>query len=124
MQSIHKLCFAEDVVHENTLTKKRTSSLKTAKVEHLPALLAPALPPVPRKVRRLMPAQQERLESIMAHHPDINTPWVSRRVTNINAPNTRPATVLRIAPDISAFLCTDSSKEHFKKQISSKCKNK
>ncbi|XP_053486678.1 uncharacterized protein LOC128611313 isoform X2 [Ictalurus furcatus] len=89
MHSIHKLCCAKDVVHENTLTKEMTSSLKTAKVttsgnvqvERFPKLPVPALPPILRRERRLMPAQQERLESITAHQPDINTLCGSRRVT-------------------------------------------
>ncbi|XP_053487495.1 uncharacterized protein LOC128611752 isoform X2 [Ictalurus furcatus] len=85
-------------------------------------LRAPAPPTVPRRGRRFLAGLPESLECIKAHQ-FINTPcgsqWVSEYVENFDSPHhTRPSTVLRSAPDSSALLCTDCSKEHLRKQVS------
>ncbi|KAF4088210.1 hypothetical protein AMELA_G00080710 [Ameiurus melas] len=76
------------IVEQLKLQKNNTSG--NAQVEHLHELRAPTPPTVLRRGRRLLPAQQESLESIVAHQPDINTPcetrWVTEYTENIGLP--------------------------------------
>ncbi|XP_034167367.1 uncharacterized protein LOC117599196 [Pangasianodon hypophthalmus] len=61
-----------------------------AKVERLLKLRAPAPPIVRRRGRVLRPVQQETLEHVKAHQPDINTPcgsqWVTEYTGNFGFP--------------------------------------
>ncbi|XP_053484026.1 uncharacterized protein LOC128609539 isoform X1 [Ictalurus furcatus] len=68
------------------LKVQKNNNSGNAQVEHIHKLRAPTPPTVPRRGRRLLPAQQESLESIAAHQPDINTScgtrWVTEYVEN------------------------------------------
>ncbi|XP_034159354.2 uncharacterized protein LOC117597004 [Pangasianodon hypophthalmus] len=64
----------------------------SAKVERLLKFQAPAPPTVPRRGRGLRPAQQETLERVKAHQPDMNisrgSPWVTEYTENFSFPQT------------------------------------
>ncbi|XP_017329011.3 uncharacterized protein LOC108268498 [Ictalurus punctatus] len=87
------------VLEQLEVQKSNTSG--NAQVEHLHKLQAPAPPTVPRRGRKLLPAQQERLERIKAHQPNINTPcgtrWVTEYTENFGLPQP-----VRLTPEKTA----------------------